>query len=260
MRVAFIGAERVGLACFRKLLELKLNVVGAFTADESLKPKIADYVPFDEAAAAASVPLVKTTDCRSPGFLRALRECRPDLIVMVSWSLKLPEEATRLAPKGTVGVHYSLLPKRRGGAPLFWAISDGLSESGISLYYLNGGLDTGDVIAQKSFKIGPEDTSASLLKKIERLAPELLAEQIEGILGGTAPRMPQDEKLATVTKARKPEQSRIPSGLSLEQLDRFIRALAPPYPAAFTELDGRKLVLTGSRLKEGRLQVEGYIE
>lgn len=260
MRIVFVGAERVGLACLRKLLELKMDVVGVFTADETLKSKIADYVPFDSIATALPSPLVKVTDSDAPDFIQQIRECRPDLILVASWSQKIPEEIVQLPPLGCIGIHYSLLPERRGGAPLFWAIADGLTESGISLFYLNGGIDAGDIIAQKKFSIGPEETAGMLLDKIKKLAPALLAEQIEAIRQGTAPRKPQDKNLASVTKARRPEQSRIPDGISLEEMDRFIRALAPPYPVAFTEVGGRKLLLTSSRWKDGRLWVEGHFE
>ena len=260
MRIAFIGAERVGLACLRKLLELKADVVGVFTADESLRPKIADFVTFDPVAAVLPVPLLKITDSRAAGFIRQIRECRPDLVVVASWSQKIPEEITKLPAKGCVGIHYSLLPQRRGGAPLFWAITEGLTESGLSLFYLNGETDAGDVIAQKTFPIGPGDTSKTLLDKIEKLAPELLAEQLEAIRQGTAPRKPQREDLVSVTKTRRPEQSRLPEGLSLQELDRFIRALSPPYPSAFAQVGGLKLVFTSSRWEEGKLRVEGYFE
>lgn len=260
MRIAFVGAERVGLACLRKLLEMKQDLVGVFTADETLKPKIADYVSFDGMAPLLPVPVIPVTDSRSADFIRRVREVRPDLIVVASWSQILPQEIVQLPPKGCIGIHYSLLPERRGGAPLFWAIADGLTESGITLFYLNGGLDTGDVIAQKRFPIGPQDTAKTLLDRIERLAPALLSEQIEAIRNGTAPRNRQEEKRAFVTKTRTPEQSRIPAGLSLQELDRFIRALSPPYPPAFTEAAGRKLVLTSTGWKEGRLWVEGYLE
>jgi len=260
MRIVFIGAERVGLACLKKLIDLHREPVGVFTADDSLKPQIADFVPFDPVVLSFGIPLFKIQDSKGHDFIRQVQELKPDLILIISWSQIIPQEVVRTPALGCVGIHYSLLPTRRGGAPLFWAIWDGLKESGISLFYLNGGVDTGDLIAQKKFSITPEDTAKTLLDKIEHLAPELLTEQIDAIVQGKAPRVAQDERMRSVTKRRTPEEGEIPSKISLEELDRFIRALAPPYPGAFTWAGDHKLVFSSSRWKEGKLWVEGYLQ
>ena len=96
----------------------------------------------------------------------------------------VPPEILEAGKLGCVGFHYSMLPERRGGAPLNWAIIDGLKQSGISLFYLDDGIDTGDVIAQMPFEIGADDTVKDLLDKIVVIAPDLIADHIDGILEG----------------------------------------------------------------------------
>jgi methionyl-tRNA formyltransferase len=207
------------------------------------------------------VPFIKIKRSRSPEVIEQIRALRPDLIIVVSWSQIIPKEVLDCAPLGCVGIHYSLLPARRGGAPLNWALIDGLTESGITLFYYDEGIDTGDIIGQRAFPITRDDTVKTLLDKIIRLAPDLLAEYLPRIKDGTAPRIKQREEEATYTKRRRPEDSEIPwDRLSDEGLYNFIRALVPPYPSAFTYLGNRKLTFTAARLVDGKLRVEGTIE
>ena len=257
-RIVYVGAERVGLACLRQLLKLRKHVVGVFTADEALRPRIADFVPFDAALAHSGVPLCSITDSNSPAFVRRVKALKPDVLIAISWSQRIPDALIDAVPRGCVGLHYALLPTRRGGAPLNWAILDGLTRSGITLFYMDRGLDTGDVIGQQRFAIGRHDTVKTLLDRVVRLAPRLLATHIDAIERGDAPRIAQDESLASSTARRTPEQSRIDRAQSDDELYAFIRALAPPYPSAFTHVGRRKLVIPSAKFRGGKLWIEGY--
>lgn len=259
-RIVFIGAERVGLACLRQLVRMGKNVVGVFTAHDDLRPRIADFVSFHEFVEPLGIPYVRVTSTKSPAFVEQVRELRPDLIVVISWSQIIPGEVLALPPLGCVGIHYSLLPARRGGAPLNWALIDGLCETGIALLYLDEGIDTGDIIAQRKFPIARDDTVKTLLDKIVVLAPQLVADNIELLEQGQAPRQKQDERLASYTRRRRPEDSQINWSMSDEELYNFIRALAPPYPCAFTFVGRRKLIVPSANIKDGRLWIEGYLE
>jgi methionyl-tRNA formyltransferase len=258
-RIVFIGAERVGLACLERLLSMGRNVVGAFTAHDDLRPRIADFVCFPD----LGVPVYPVKSSKAPETVAAIKALRPDLIVVVSWSQIIPPEIIEAAPRGCVGIHYSLLPARRGGAPLNWAILDGLTESGITLYYIDEGIDSGDIVAQKSFPIDRRDTVKDLLDKVLSLAPELVAENVIALEQGTALRARQDESIASFTRPRTPRDGEIDWAKSLPELDRLIRALAPPYPCAFSPLGGgRRLVIESARLTDGdnQLNITGYIE
>ena len=259
-RIVYVGAEQVGLACLQSLVELDKNVVAVFTAHEELEERIADFVPFGAYAAEHEIPLFEVRSTRSPECIEAIRELCPDLTVVISWSQIIPKEILRAGRLGCIGIHYSMLPARRGGAPLSWALIDGLTESGITLLHLDDGIDTGDIIAQKRFDIGPEDTTRTLLDKIRVLAPQIVAENIDALLNGTAPRQRQNESMASYTTRRKPEDSRIDWSQSDEKLHNFIRGLAPPYPSAFTDLGGHRWVIPEAQMIDGRLWIRGYLE
>ena len=259
-RIVYLGAERVGLACLQGLVDAGKNVAGVFTAHDDLKDTIADWVSFEEYAQKTGLPLFKVKSCRRPEVARQVAELRPDIICVISWSMIIPPTILELASKGTVAIHYSLLPQRRGGAPLSWALIDGLSSSGITLYYMDEGIDTGDVIAQSSFKITETDTVKDLLDKLLELAPNLLVQNIDAVLDGTAPRVEQEESKSSQTPRRRPEESRIDWSKSDLELYNFIRALSPPYPSAFTCVGERKLLIPAAKLVDGRLHIEARLE
>lgn len=257
-RIVFIGAERAGLTCLQKLIELKKDVVAVFTADDILKPKIADFIHFD--GKAGNIPLYKIQSTKSPHVVAQIKSFAPDLIIVISWSQIVQKEILNCVPRGCISIHYSLLPERRGGAPLNWAIIDGFKKSGITLFYLDEGIDTGDIIAQKEFEISKTDTPKELLDKICILAPQIIKENIDAIEDSTAKRIKQDDKKATYTRSRKPEDGLIDWNKSIKEIYNFIRALALPYPCAFTYLGDKKMTMLKATIKEDKLYIEGSIE
>lgn len=256
-RIVFIGAERTGLACLQRLIDMGRNVVGVFTAHEDLRPRIADFIGFPD----LNIPLYRIRRSSDPATVAAVAALRPDLIFVISWSQIIPPAIINVALRGCIGIHYSLLPARRGGAPLSWAIIDGLSESGLTLFYMDERLDAGDIIAQKRFAIGPRESIRDLLDKIVILAPDLVCENVFALEDGTAPRLKQDESLVSYTRRRSPVDGEIDWSKPLGEIDRFIRALAPPYPGAFTVLGKhRKCFIDSSELVDGQLRIQGRIE
>lgn len=259
-RIVFVGAERVGRATLERLFETDHDVVGVVTAADDRRDDIADWVSFDDLMTDRDVPYHKVDDSNSEEFVNVVTDLDPDVVFVISWSFLIPPEVIEYPPQGVVGLHYSLLPERRGGAPLNWALIDGLDETGVSLFYMEEELDTGDVIAQRRFEIAHDDTVKDLLDEIVDIAPELVAEYVDDIVRGTAPRHEQDESAATYTEARSPEDSAIDWDQSLEDLYNFVRALAPPYPSAFAIVDGRRFVVPAATFDGETLEIQGYFE
>ncbi|MBM3252488.1 MAG: methionyl-tRNA formyltransferase [Candidatus Omnitrophica bacterium] len=259
-RIVYIGAERVGRACLEALIGREKNIVGILTADESLRKRIADYIRLDDVAKKYAIPIYKVIRCDDLNVINRIKTLRPELIVMISWSQILPREIIRYPGSGCINIHYSLLPKGRGGAPLFWTIFNGLKKSGITLHYVNERIDAGDIIDQSEFEILPTDTAKTLLDKILKLAPQLLMKHIDSIESGVVLRQKQNESEATCFSARKPSQSLIDWSMSEEEIWRFVRALAPPYPAAFTILGKRRIYFTNAKLIDGKVILESYLE
>jgi methionyl-tRNA formyltransferase len=173
---------------------------------------------------------------------------RPDLCLVVGWYWLLDHHLLDLVPDGFIGVHASMLPRYRGGAPLVWTLINGDQVGGITLFHFDTGMDTGDIVAQREFSLDLNDTIADALRKAELSLKELLRESYPAVLNGTAPRLPQQHELASYCAQRRPEDGRINWNQSDREIHNFIRAQSKPYPGAFCPLDdGRILRIWRSR-------------
>jgi methionyl-tRNA formyltransferase len=155
----------------------------------------------------------------------------------------LPGKIRKLTPKGCVGIHASLLPKYRGGAPINWAIINGEKKSGISLFYLGDGVDNGDIISQRSFPISDTDSCKEVYDKATRVSIEILKIALPKLAAGTANRIPQNESEATWFPQRNPSDGRIDWRWNGRTIYNFIRAQTKPYPGAFTYLRHEKITI-----------------
>jgi methionyl-tRNA formyltransferase len=172
-----------------------------------------------------------------------LERYRPDLVLVCGWYWKIPAETLAKVAGGFIGLHASLLPRYRGFAPLVWSLLNGEPEAGLSLFYLEDGLDTGDILVQKKFPLGPDATIAEALGLAESHSLTAIREVLPLLLAGRAPRTAQDHARASFCSQRKPEDGLIDwkaSGLSIHNA---VRAQTHPYPGAFTVWEGRKLYL-----------------
>jgi LmbE family N-acetylglucosaminyl deacetylase len=133
---------------------------------------------------------------------------------------------------GVIGFHTAVLPGRRGSSPVIWAMIDGLEESGVTMFYMDEGIDTGDVIAVERFPIEADDHAVDVLRKADDATLHLLRTHLGPILDGTAPRLPQGETGSTYTRRRTAADGEIDWSRPAEEIVRLIRALSPPYPLA----------------------------
>jgi methionyl-tRNA formyltransferase len=177
-----------------------------------------------------------------------LGSLRPDIIIVVGWYYILPRSLRELAPLGAAGLHASLLPKYRGGAPLVWATINGEAETGVTFFHFADGVDDGDIIGQARFAIDLEDDITSLLAKASHASIRLLSEYVPLLAAGTAPRIVQDHTQATSVPQRKPEDGQINwHQLSARQAFDWVRAQTRPYPGAFTFLGDEKVTIWRAR-------------
>jgi methionyl-tRNA formyltransferase len=148
-------------------------------------------------------------------------------------------------------MHGSLLPRYRGRAPLNWAIINGEKETGVTLHVMVKQADAGDVIDMEAVEIGPEETAGEVAKRIPAAAVRIVARQIDALKAGTAVRHKQDESKATYFGIRKPEDGRIDWSQSARRVVDLVRAVAAPFPGAYTSAGGRKLMVWSARTAEG---------
>lgn len=174
-------------------------------------------------------------------FVQALRGMTPDVFVVWSYSMKVPAEVVAIPALGAVNLHGGLLPQYRGGHVAQWAILNGECESGVTLHYMDEGIDTGPIIGEQRFRLEDADDAESVRQKMRAAGSTLLAAWWPRILDGTAPRVPQDESRARYWRMRTPEDGRIDWAMSATFVWRLVRALRCNSPGAFVEANGRTI-------------------
>jgi methionyl-tRNA formyltransferase len=254
--IAFLGASALGAACCEAIVELGapvakiLSIPREFRISWSTEPVTnAQFSDLGELARRNGIPFAYVGGGRAEDYLDALGPTHPDLLVVAGWYYLIPGSIRARAPLGAVGVHASLLPRYRGGAPLVWAIIRGETEAGVTLFHLSSGVDDGDVVARSSFPIAESDDIGAVVARATRHSVDLLRANIASILDGTAPRARQDERLATVVPQRTPADGRIRwESLDAKRAYDWVRAQTRPYPGAFTFLDSARITIWRARI------------
>ena len=162
------------------------------------------------------------------------------MIVVVAYGQILPRDVLEIPRLACLNLHASLLPRWRGAAPVQAAIAAGDCETGITVMYMDEGLDTGDILLQRNVEILPNDTGGSLHDRLAQIAPETLLESLRLLAAGNAPRIPQDNARATYAPKLKREHGQIDWSESAEAIERKIRAYNP-WPGAFMKVDRQNL-------------------
>lgn len=257
MNIVFFGASDLGYDCCEAIIKAGHNVSGIFTIAEQFnisyspgKP-VTNYLfrDFRVLSERHNIPIV-TVNGDLASFQGALEEMNPDLILAIGWYYLIPRKMLTLAPLGAVGIHASLLPKYRGNAPLVWAMINGESETGVSLFYFEGEVDSGDIIAQQVIRIDKSDEIKDLLQKVKAASVQILLEFVPRIADGTAPRTVQNEGEATYFPKRFPEDGLINWEWDARRIRNFIRAQSKPYPGAFFYQNGKKITIWGADVDE----------
>jgi methionyl-tRNA formyltransferase len=236
MRIVVHGQQAFGKAVLEALLERGADVVAVYGPPEGGRPD-----PLAEAALAAGLPLVRPASFKGPDVLEEFRGFAPDLQVMAFVTLIVPAEFLAAPTRGTINYHPSLLPLHRGRSAINWPVIKGETETGLTVFWPDGGIDTGDILLQKRTPISATDTLGSVY--FDRLFPmgvDALVEAVDRIEAGTAPRLPQDEALATYEAPCELQNARLDWGKPCRQLHDLVRG-CDPAPGAWTTLGGEVL-------------------
>jgi len=176
-------------------------------------------------------------------FVAHVRALAPDVIIVWSYSMILPKSVLEVPRYGAVNMHGGLLPEFRGGHVGQWALISGAPEFGITLHYMDEGIDTGPVIAESRFSVDSDDDAERLREKLRAAGAALLLKWWPQIATGTAPRVPQDSSRAKYWPLRTAEQGRIDWSMSADAIGRLVRALACNAPGAYIEAQNRQVTI-----------------
>ena len=252
MRVVFMGTPDFSVPTLECLIK-EHEVIAVVTQPDKPKGrgKAMQYPPVKEFALAHDLPVWQPARVRDEEFLARLRSWEPDVIVVVAFGQILPESILNLPRFGCINVHASLLPKYRGAAPIQWAIINGEQETGVTIMYMEKGLDTGDMIAKASIAIEPDETGESLHDKLSVLGGPLLLQALKQIQEGTAARIRQDDSLSCYAGMLTKELGKIDWEKDAVSIERLIRGLNS-WPSAYTTYEDKTLKIWAAELAEGK--------
>lgn len=247
-RYVFIGAVDFSAACLETMLRMGLDMAGIFCLEKGAASVNSDYSDLGEAARRHGKP------CRHFRRIRDeaenIRALKPDVIFVMGLSQVIPSEILGIPSIGTIGSHPALLPWNRGRHPIIWAIANGLTKSGLTLFWLDNGIDTGDIWAQMEFAIGPDDDASIVYDRVKGLASEMLEANIPELEKGVARRRPQDGSCANTLRKRTAKDGEIDWRMGTKRICDLMRALYRPYPGAHCMHNGREVkVWKGKELR-----------
>ena len=249
-RCVVFAYHNVGYRCLSVLLDRGLEVALVVTHEDDPQEN-RWFESVAELARLNGIPVITPEDPNEPEVVAQVAALRPDFIFSFYYRKMLKEWLLAVPARGALNMHGSLLPKYRGRVPVNWAIINGEKETGASLHYMELKPDAGDLVDQQAVPILRDDTALEVFQKVTWAAELVLHRSLPLLLEGRAPRIPLDLKQGNYFGGRRPEDGRIDWRAPAEQIHNLIRAVAPPYPGAFTTLAGRQLRIYRSRLAEG---------
>lgn len=260
MRTLFIGGTKRGYLTLEALVRSGASVSGVISLRQDEHERDRFEEPIRELAAGHGIPLWETKWLKDRDYISIVRdEIRPDIAFVVGCRILIPEALYGLPRLGSLAVHDSMLPEYRGFAPLNWAILNGEDHTGVTLFYLSEKMDGGDIVAQRRVPIGPHDTAPEVYERVCRTTIDVILDSYSQLEAGTAPRRVQDYSEGTFTCSRGPADGEIDWSRPTASIYNQVRALASPYPGAYTFFEGRKLTVWSARPKEGAPRFAGRI-
>lgn len=246
MRIALIGQAAFGADVLKGLLKKGHEVVGVFCPpDRGEKPD-----PLKQAALEAGIPVFQPPRMKDPEAYERMVSLNADLGVLAFVTDIVPERVFNAPKYGSICYHPSLLPKYRGASAINWAVINGETKTGLTIFWVDAGIDTGDILLQKEVEIGPEETTGEVyFNKLYPLGVEAVLEAVDLIAQGRAPRIPQDHSQATYDPPCDEKVAALDWSKPGRVVFNFIRG-CDPQPGATTTFRGEKVKLYNARFLE----------
>jgi methionyl-tRNA formyltransferase len=247
LRIVFMGTPDFAVASLHRLIDDGQKVIAVITAPDKPAGRGRELhsSPVKDFAVASGIPLLQPANLKDESFIQKLQSLSPDLQVVVAFRM-LPESVWKVARIGTINLHASLLPQYRGAAPINWAIINGEIVTGVTTFFINREIDTGEILFREEAGILPDDTAGTLHDRLKNIGAQLLVRTVNAISSDTY--TVQSQSSLADTEPQKPapkinkEDCRINWTAPVERINNFIRGLSP-YPAAWSELTGENRII-----------------
>lgn len=261
MKIAFIGGVKYSYELLSVILKDGWNVSIVFSYDESKKIFYSDIASFDDLTKSNGIKHIKVMNINDPENIKILQKEKPDLILVMGWSQLLKKEIIKIPTLGVIGSHPTELPKYKGRAPIPWTILKDLKQSALTFFYIDEGVDDGDILDQRSFSVTGLDDSSTLYKKMTSFGEKMLLENLPLIENKSAHRKKQDNsKFIEIWPKRTKEDGKINWNETCIEIHKLIRATTYPYPGAFTNFKNKELIIWKSNYFDDSICEPGVIK
>lgn len=249
MRFGFVTCVQLGLACMEEIYAAggELDLAITLTDDRAVKKSGRVYI--DDFCAQHNIDLVKIRHINDEESIAAIKEREIDWLFIIGWSQIAGQNVLDAPKRGVLGIHPTLLPVGRGRAPIPWAIIKGLEQTGVSLFKLDAGVDTGEILAQEILPLADDETATTLYKRVNEAHKTIIRNLWPQLAADTITLQKQDESKATIWEGRTPEDGRITYDMTVAEVDRLVRGTTHPYPGAFYKDQNGKIL----RVWRGRI-------
>ena len=239
-----MGTPAFAISPLQQILESEHKVVSVITASDrkSGRGKKLTPSPIKVFCEENDLPVLQPPNLKDPALITQLRELAPDVMVVVAFRM-LPKEVWSIPPNGTFNLHASLLPKYRGAAPIHWAIINGEQQTGVTTFFINEQIDTGEIIAQKSLFIGLDENTGQLSNRLEKLGATITLETLDLIATNRVNSSPQpNNNQASLAPKLTRENTQLQWDQDGQHIERKVRGLQP-FPCAWTMLSNNDQLL-----------------
>ncbi len=248
MKIAFMGTPALAVPCLDALTKHH-EIAVAVSQPDKIGGRGHKLIapPVKQRALEIGVPVLQPTRARDEAFIEELRAFAPDAIAVVAFGQILPQAILDMAPRGCVNLHYSLLPRWRGAAPVQYAIWNGDQTTGVTTQWMAAKLDAGDIIQQVEVAIEPGETADELFPRLNGIGARVLVETFAMLESGAAPRVPQDESEITLAPQIEKDDAKIDWTMSAETIVNTARAWSA-WPVAFCDFGGAPLKICRAKI------------
>lgn len=254
MKIVFMGTPKAAVTSLDRLIIDGHEIVGVYTQPDkpSGRGNKITASPVKQFAEARGLRVFQPTKLREQKTVDEFKSLAADIVVVVAYGRILPSDYLNAFPKGAVNVHFSLLPKYRGAAPVNWAIVNGEAKTGVTTMKMDAGLDTGDVLLVKETSIGHDENAVDLMDRLAEIGAEALAETLANF-DSIEPKA-QDDGNASFARIMKREDGRIDWNLTAGEIAARVRGFTP-FPGTFTAFRGSKLGIISATTADERHDV-----
>ncbi len=250
MKILFIGTVKFSKIALQKLIELNAQVVGVCTKEKSeFNSDFAELRPLCEKN---KIPYKYVDNINSKDNYNWIKSLSPDIIFCFGWSNLLKKNILRLAPMGVLGFHPSELPKNRGRHPLIWALALGLKKSASTFFFMDEGIDSGEILSQKNFDISSNDDAQSLYNKMANNALQQIEEFLPQLEKKNYQTIKQNDEVSNIWRKRVKTDGRIDFRMESQAIYNLVRALSKPYVGAHIKYNEKEIIVWKVEIVENK--------